>query len=256
MATIGIFDSGVGGLSVWKELYRSLPREKYIYFSDNAYCPYGEKSTETIVSRARFITGLLLQKGADIIVIACNTATAAAIAALRAEYPVKFVGIEPAVKPAAQGSKSRVVGVLATASTLHASKYQGVKERFEGDARIVERVGEGFVELVESGDLASPHAREVVERSLRPLLEAGADEIVLGCTHYPFLKSLIEEIADPDITVIDPAPAIARQTIKILDEEGIKTNIGPAQGQPDIELISSGSKEPLERMFSIVISSL
>ena len=256
MATIGIFDSGVGGLSIWKELYRALPGERYIYFSDNAYCPYGGKSDDTIVSRARFITDLLLEKGAELIVIACNTATAAAIATLRKEYSIKFIGTEPAVKTAAARSKSRVVGVLATESTLKASKYRAMKERVEGDARIVEKVGEGFVEIVESGSMDTPEALDTVRRSLQPLLDEGADEIVLGCTHYPFLKDLIGKIASGKAEVINPAPAIARQTIRVLSEEGIKTNAAPAQGRSGIELISSGPKEPLERMFETVCQDL
>ena len=146
---IGIFDSGVGGLSVFREIKKLLPEEEYIYYSDNAFCPYGEKSKEEIIERARTITSFLLEQGAEIIVVACNTATAAAIASLRKEYPIKFIGMEPAIKPAAAISKTGVVGVLATAGTLKAEKYLDNREKFSDNVRIVEHVGQGFVELVE-----------------------------------------------------------------------------------------------------------
>lgn len=188
MATIGLFDSGSGGLSVYREIVKLLPREDYIFYADNLYCPYGEKSREFIIDRAREITDFLLEKGADIIVVACNTATAAAIATLREEYPVKFIGMEPAVKPAALGTRTGVIGVLATAGTLHASKYLDTRDRYADGITVVEHVGQGFVELVESGDITGSHAEEVIRASLCPLLDEGADTIVLGCTHYPFLK--------------------------------------------------------------------
>lgn len=270
MATIGIFDSGVGGLSVLREIVRMLPEEKYVYFSDNAYCPYGEKSQDLILDRAREIVGYLLYKGADIIVVACNTATAAAIAQLREMYSepcdevrmltqgrrdhIKFIGMEPAVKPAALGTRTGVIGVLATDGTLHGSKYLNTKGQWEDEARIVEHVGQGFVELVESGDITGPHAEEVVGASLRPLLDEGADTIVLGCTHYPFLKDTIAKIAGPDIRIIDPAPAVARQLVKVMDEDCIphKKDIGSPCGTPDVILKASGSDEALKRTFSLI----
>ena len=184
---IGIFDSGSGGLSVLREIIKILPEEKYAYYADNAFCPYGEKTPEFIRERGRAITDFLLEKGADIIVVACNTATAAAISYLRNEYPVSFIGMDPAVKPAALSSATGVIGVLATAGTLKGSKYLTTKGLYEDDVKIVERVGKGFVELVERGILEGPEAEATVRESLVPLLEAGADRIVLGCTHYPFL---------------------------------------------------------------------
>ena len=253
-----------------REALKVLPRERFIYFSDNAYCPYGEKSADLILERAQEITNFLLFKGADIVVIACNTATAAAIAALREEYSepnekvrmltrgrldhVKFIGIEPAVKPAALGTSSGVVGVLATAGTLAGSKYLGTKEQWEGNARIVEHVGQGFVELVESGDLTGPHAEEVVSRSLHPLLDEGADIIVLGCTHYPFLKGTIQKLAGPGVRVIDPAPAVVRQLLRVMDEEGIayEKNAGSPDGAPDVELRSSGPSDALRRAYGLI----
>ena len=249
MATIGIFDSGSGGLSVYREIVKLLPYERYIYFADNAHCPYGEKSAEYIQDRARAITEILLGMGATIIVVACNTATAAAIATLREEYPeISFVGMEPAVKPAALGTKTGVIGVLATAGTLKGSKYLKTKGLYEDDVRIVEHVGEGFVELVENGILDGPEAYTTVKASLQPLLDAGADRIVLGCTHYPFLRPVIEALAGPAIQVIDPAPAVARQTVRLLEKDCVPIDEGPFS----IDLHSSGAPDSLRRIFARV----
>lgn len=248
MATIGIMDSGSGGLSVYREIAKALPDQHYVYFSDNANCPYGEQSQEFIIRRCREITSMFISKGAEAVVIACNTATAAAIAALRDEFDIPFVGMEPAVKPAALGTKSGVIGVLATAGTLKASKYLKTRGRFEDDVRIVEHVGAGFVELVESGKLEGPEAEEVVGRSLAPLLDAGADTIVLGCTHYPFLLPVLQKLAGPSIKFIDPAPAVARRLVTVLSEAGI------ALSDPDkgIELLSSGPDDALKRIFPLI----
>ena len=268
MASIGIFDSGIGGLSVYREIRKLLPAERYLYFADNAFCPYGTKSQDFIRERAREITELLVRRGADILVVACNTATAAAIAALRAEFSDQpsealqewsdgrldhlcFIGMEPAVKPAALGTQSGVVGVLATAGTLAASKYLNTKGLYEDDVRIVEHVGQGFVELVEAGELSGPRTEAIVRESLTPLLEAGADIIVLGCTHYPFLLDTLRKVADAytraagrePVRFIDPAPAVARQLLKVMDQEGIAH--GPVTpdsdlGTTDLTLLSSG----------------
>lgn len=247
MAVIGIMDSGVGGLSVFREIHRLLPSEKYIYYADNAHCPYGDKSPEYIRERCREITDFMTSRGASAMVIACNTATAAAIAELRREYDIPFIGMEPAVKPAALGTSSGVVGVLATAGTLKGSKYLNTKGRFEDDVTIVEHVGRGFVELVESNDLSSAHAREVVEASLRPLLDAGADSIVLGCTHYPFLAPLVSEIAGPGVRVIDPAPAVAKRLLDVLREKGISE----FDERPGVELFASGDDSVLKTIWEI-----
>ena len=249
MAKIGVMDSGSGGLSVLRELLRVLPEEEYLYFSDNAYCPYGEKSREFILGRCRAIVEDFLSQGARGVVIACNTATAAAIATLRAEYPhIPFVGMEPAIKPAVLSTRSGTIGVLATESTLHSEKYLDTRERYSQGVRVVEHVGEGFVELVESMDLHSSHTSEVVERSLTPLLEQGADTIVLGCTHYPFLIPVMQEIAGPDVNFIDPAPAAARQLARVLQAEGILTGEGPGC----VKLKSSGPTNPVRRLYEFI----
>ena len=224
-----------------KEIRKVLPSGRFIYYADNAHCPYGEKSAAYIQDRARTITRLLLDKGAQVVVVACNTATGAAIATLRAEFDIPFVGMEPAVKPAALGTKSGVIGVLATAGTLKASKYLNTKGIYQHDVRIEEHVGEGFVQLVER----LPETERVVRASLQPLLDAGADTIVLGCTHYPFLRPVIERIAGPGVRVIDPAPAVARQVLKVLREHGLE-DTGPEPGT--LELLSSGDPATLHAL--------
>ena len=249
---IGIFDSGVGGLSVFKEIRKLLPEQSYVYYSDNAHCPYGEKSREYIIDRARKITEFLLSKGCEIIVVACNTATAAAIATLREEYPVRFIGMEPAIKPAAKATRTGVVGVLATAGTLKATKYIDTRAKWAQGVTIVEHIGQGFVELVEKGILKGPDAESTVCASLKPLLDAGADTIVLGCTHYPFLSETISKVAselypERQITVIDPAPAVARHLVEVMQEEGIQD--ASEQGF-SIELHASGNPETLQNTYS------
>lgn len=245
---IGLFDSGVGGLSVFREVKKLLPEEKYVYFCDNGHCPYGDKSREYIIDRARHITDFLLSKGADIIVVACNTATAAAIKTLRSEYPISFIGMEPAIKPAASITRSGVVGVLATHGTLNAEKYHETRGRYADDVQVVEHIGKGFVELVESGQTTGREAEAIVMESIEPLLDAGADTIVLGCTHYPFISETINKVSEvlvPDrkITLIDPAPAVARHLNEVMTEEGIIRYDGFS-----LSLYASGDDTILKRM--------
>ena len=268
---IGIFDSGIGGLSVFREIYKLLPRQRYAYYADSAHCPYGGKSREYVENRARSITDFLLEKGADIIVVACNTATAAAIATLRNEYSdpkneevrqkvlrltsgrrdhIKFIGMEPAVKPASEHTETGVIGVLATAGTLSGNKYKTTRETFAKGVTVVEHVGEGFVELVEKGLTSGPEAESTVSNSVMPLLKSGADTIVLGCTHYPFLSETISKIAGPDIKIIDPAPAVARHLVEIMNEEGIQENEIQITQMPDVSLYTSGNLQSLETAFS------
>ncbi|MBR5211302.1 MAG: glutamate racemase [Bacteroidales bacterium] len=245
---IGIFDSGVGGLSVFREIVRILPEEKYIYWSDNAHCPYGEKSRDYIIDRARAVTSFLIEQGADIIVVACNTATAAAINTLREEFSVPFIGMEPAVKPAAQATRSGVVGVLATAGTLKATKYIDTRAKWAHDVKIVEHIGQGFVELVEKGNTSGPEAESIVEKSVRPLVEAGADTIVLGCTHYPFLADTIRKVAGTPVTLVDPAPAVAKHLMEVMQENGLIRKDGFS-----MSLHSSGEPETLKNTYNNLI---
>lgn len=242
-------DSGVGGLSVFREIRRLLPGEHYVYYSDRANCPYGEKDPEFIRGRCREITRLLISKGASVMVIACNTATAAAIGALRSEFDLPFIGMEPAVKPAALGTRTGVIGVLATAGTLKGSNYLNLKSDVQDGIRVVEHVGAGFVELVESGELYGPRAEDTVARSLKPLIASGADIIVLGCTHYPFLLPVMQKTAGPGIRFIDPAPAVARHLLDILRQKEISRD----DQRPGIELLTSGSPEQLRKNFNDLI---
>ncbi len=249
---IGIFDSGIGGLSVFREIRKVLPDEKYIYFADNAHCPYGEKSREYIIGRAREISGFLISEGADIIVVACNTATAAAISTLREEYPVRFIGMEPAIKPAALSTRTGVIGVLATAGTLKADKYLNTKGKYTEGIKIREHIGQGFVELVEKGMTEGSEAEEIVRASLKPLLDEGADRIVLGCTHYPFLMGTIRKIAselypERDIEIIDPAPAVARHILDTMEAEGLIRKDGFS-----VTLYTSGPSTQLEKSYEAI----
>ncbi len=213
---IGVFDSGVGGLSVWQELIKLLPEENYIYVSDNGYCPYGPKLKSYVVERARLITEFLIDKGADIIVVACNTATAAAIQTLRSSYNIPFVGMEPAVKPAALNSTSGVIGVLATQGTFKGELYLRTLHKFAAHTKVLEQIGTGLVELVESGNTHSEEALQLLKRYISPMMEAGADHVVLGCTHYPFLTDTIRKIAGDSMVIVNPAPAIANRTKELL----------------------------------------
>ena len=242
-------DSGVGGLSVFREIRRLLPEEHYVYYSDRANCPYGEKDPEFIRGRCREITRLMISKGASVMVIACNTATAAAIGALRSVFDLPFIGMEPAVKPAALGTRTGVIGVLATAGTLKGSNYLKLKSDVQDGIRVVEHVGAGFVELVESGELYGPRAEDTVARSLKPLIASGADIIVLGCTHYPFLLPVMQKTAGPGIRFIDPAPAVARHLLDILRQKEISRD----DQRPGIELLTSGSPEQLRKNFNDLI---
>ncbi|MCQ2159204.1 MAG: glutamate racemase [Bacteroidales bacterium] len=249
---IGVIDSGLGGLSVLKELVRVLPDAEYIYYADSANIPYGTKTPEFIRRRTAEIVSVLVGRGVGAVVVACNTATAAAIASLREAFPIPFVGMEPAVKPAATGTACGVVGVLATAGTLAASRYLDMRDRYAGGVSVVEHVGEGFVELVESGELDGERACEVVGKSLRPLLDAGADTIVLGCTHYPFLLPVMRRIAGPEVRFIDPAPAVARQLLRVLGKEmDGKENAAPA----DVTLLSSGDAANLRALWKTIEKS-
>lgn len=253
---IGIFDSGIGGLSVFREIRKVLPEQSYIYYSDSAHCPYGEKSKEYIIDRARSITRRLMGMGAEIVVVACNTATAAAISTLRKEFPIKFIGMEPAIKPAAALTKTGVVGVLATAGTLKAEKYLDTREKWAQSITVVEHIGEGFVELVEKGQTSGAEAEAVVQNSLVPLLEAGADTIVLGCTHYPFLADTIKKVAAAhgadgnSFHLIDPAPAVARHLLEVMEAEGIQT-VSPEGFS--MELLCSGDRKGLLHTYNSLV---
>ncbi|MDR0866974.1 MAG: glutamate racemase [Planctomycetota bacterium] len=212
---IGVFDSGIGGLSVLREIRRELPRERLRYFADTARMPYGERDFAEILILARRITQFLLARGVKIVVIACNTATAAALYPLRREFPqTLFVGMEPAIKPAAAKTRAGKIGILATPGTLRGAPYAGVVERFAGGVKIFEQVCPALATMIENG--AADELRPALEKWLAPLRAAGVDQLVLACTHYPLIAPLIREVAGRSINLIDPAPAIARQVKRLL----------------------------------------
>ena len=219
---IGVFDSGVGGLSVLREIRRRLPWEDLIYVADSQHVPYGNKTPEFIVERSRVLADFLLEMGCKAIVIACNTATVGAAAALRAEKPgIPIIGMEPAVKPAVAATKNGVVGVLATVGTLKSAQFAALLDKFATGVRVVTQPAPGLVECVEAGELDSPTTRSLVESFVHPLLEANVDVIVLGCTHYPFLRPLIQSIAGPEISLIDTGNAVAKQLEARLKEHSL-----------------------------------
>ncbi len=214
---IGIFDSGVGGLSVLRSIRKQMPFESILYFADQIHVPYGPRPLQEVRAFSREITQYLLERGAKLIVVACNAASAASLVSLREDYPeVPFVGMEPAVKPAAENTRSGRVGVLATPATFQGALYASVVERFASNVTLLQDTCPGLVMQIERGDLDSSATRAILERAIRPMLEQGIDTIVLGCTHYPFVIPLVEEIAGPDVRVIDPAPAVARQVEHLL----------------------------------------
>ncbi|MBR2420057.1 MAG: glutamate racemase, partial [Rikenellaceae bacterium] len=225
---IGVYDSGLGGLSVWRELHAKLPNESLTYLADGANCPYGGRPKEEIRRFADQAVGALIADGAKMVVVACNTATAAAIDFLRAKYAnIPIVGMEPAVKPAAMATRTGVVGVLATAGSLGGDLFLRTSARYADLARFIAAVGEGFVEIVEQSREATPEAEEAVRRVVEPLLDEGADQIVLGCTHYPFLREVIERvIGNREVAVIDPAPAVARRVEQLLDQFNLRADEG------------------------------
>jgi glutamate racemase len=213
---IGVFDSGVGGLSVLKHIRAALPRHRLLYVADSGHVPYGDKTPEYIRERSFALTSFLLEQGAAAVVIACNTATAAAAAALRERFEIPIVGMEPAVKPAVAATRSGVVGVLATVGTLESAKFAALLEQYAGDVEIVAQACPGLVEQVEAADLDGPATRELIELYTQPLLARGADTLVLGCTHFPFLRPLITTIVGPQVTLIDTGEAVAKQVVRRL----------------------------------------
>ncbi len=215
--SIGVMDSGVGGLSVLRELHRLLPQHPTLYYADQGHFPYGPRAPEEIHSFVDAITRFLLDQGAAVIVIACNTASANSLLQMRARYPqVPFIGMEPAVKPAAAASRSRVIGVLSTQVTAAGALYQRVLAQYAGDCRVLTQVAPDLVTIVEHGTQHQPESRAIIRQIVQPLLDAGADQIVLGCTHFPFLTDLLQQIVGADVTLVDPSPAIARQTARVL----------------------------------------
>lgn len=243
---IGVFDSGVGGLSVLHHIRRILPQERLIYVADSGHVPYGDKSAAYIEHRANKIADFLVSQGADAIVIACNTATAAAAASLRSQFNIPIIGMEPAVKPAVAATKSGVVGVLATIGTLESARFAALLERYAGEVKIVTQGCPGLVEQVEKGELHSSETRHLVERYTAPLLEKGADTLILGCTHYPYLAALIREVVGELIALIDTGEAVARQ----LQRRLLTELPGRTAGDATAHFFTSGELAQADRIMS------
>jgi glutamate racemase len=242
---IGVFDSGVGGLTILRAVRQALPCEHLVYVADAAYLPYGQKSPEQLRDRAMAIGGFLVLQGAKVVVVACNTATAAAIDVLRARLPIPFVGVEPAVKPAAAATRSGVVGVLATPATLASERYRSLIERFAGDIRIVAQPCAGLAEHIERGDLDGERTEQLLRGFVEPLLAERADVIVLGCTHYPLVAHIVQRIAGPGVAVIENGTAVAKEVARQLTLRGSARSSGTGS---DI-FWSSGPTQRIERLL-------
>ena len=218
---IGIFDSGVGGISVLKHIHALLPHEDLIYLADSKYAPYGNKTAQEITQRCLILSDDLLQKNVKAIVVACNTATAAAINELREIFDIPIIGMEPAVKPAAEASKNGVIGVLATVGTLKSAQFAALLESYGRNVKVVTQGCVGLVECIERGELHTPETKALIRLYTAPLLAEGADTIVLGCTHYPFVKEVIQDIVGEEITLIDTGAAVAKQLKRQLEENDL-----------------------------------
>jgi glutamate racemase len=245
-APIGIFDSGVGGISVLCEIRQLLPAENLIYYADSGHCPYGGKPRAAILDRANIITDFMLARQVKLVVVACNTATIAAVESLRDTYPIPFVGMEPAVKPAAAATRSGVIGVLATGAALAGEKFHKLVAQHAQGVRIITQPCPGLVECVEQGELSGETARRLITQYTAPLLAQGADTLVLGCTHYPFLRSLIGEIVGPKVTLLDTGAAVARQVQRVLQRERL-LNASSALGE--IQWHTSGDTKVFEHLY-------
>mgnify|MGYP001435503729 CR=1 FL=1 len=248
---VGIFDSGLGGLSVVRELRKQLPAQPMIYFGDQIHTPYGVRSLEEVRQLTTKAVQFLFGQGAQLIVIACNTASVASLKSLRAQFPeTPFVGMEPAVKPAAEQTHSKVVGVLATYATFQSELYASVVERFARDVKVLQSPCPGLVAEIEKGNLRGDETWKILHTALDPMIAEGIDTVVMGCTHYPFVIPLVKEIVGPDVVVIDPAPAIARRTEFLLKEHGWLNTEG---GQADIVFYTSGNPRSLSDLLPELI---
>jgi glutamate racemase len=251
ISPIGIFDSGVGGLSVLRAIRAQMPEESVIYFGDQGHIPYGPRPMEQIRDFSEAISNFLLQHHAKLIVVACNTASAAALKYLREKFPdVQFVGMEPAVKPAAEQTSTGKVGVLATPATFQGALYASVVERFANGVELFQNTCNGLVQEIEHGNLEGDETRRILEDALLPMLEKNIDTVVLGCTHYPFVIPLIQEIVGEKVRVIDPAPAVAKQVKRLLEAGGMKTQ---SSVRGEVKLYTSGDVTSLKSLLPLLL---
>lgn len=244
---IGVFDSGVGGLSVLRAIRQQMPEESVVYFGDQGHVPYGLRPMKQIQNFSEGITRFLLEQDAKIIVVACNTASAAALKYLRETFPdISFVGMEPAIKPAAEKTETGVVGVLATPATFQGALYASVVERFAAGVELLQSTCPGLVQQIEKGDLDGIETHRILEDALNPMLAKNIDTVVLGCTHYPFVIPLIERIVGDKVRVIDPAPSVARQAKRLLEADGLK-NLGDVRGE--VRYFASGPTDAMQSLL-------
>ncbi len=248
---IGIFDSGVGGTSIWKEIHHLLPYEHTIYLADSANAPYGEKPPEEIIRLSEKNTRKLLDMGSKIIVVACNTATTNAITHLRSNFNAPIIGIEPAIKPAALNSKSKTIGILATRGTLTSTLFSQTSDYYARNINLVEVEGRGLVELIEAGELDSPQMRSHLLKLLEPFFVNKIDYLVLGCSHYPYLIPILEELLPKDVVIIDSGEAVARQTRSILSVNNLLLKEVPTP-KPVPEFFSNTNPKVLENLTESV----
>jgi len=256
---IGIFDSGIGGLSVARAIIERLPNESFLYFGDTAHVPYGPQPRSAIQQYSEDITGFLLSQHCKVIVVACNTATTAAITHLRTKWPdIPFLGMEPAVKPGAKSTKTGKVAVLATAGTFKSQRYSSLMERFASDVELLENPCTGLVERIEQGQTQGPELENFLLPILSPMKAAGADTFVLGCTHYPFILPVLRKMLGEEVSIIDPAPALARQLERVLEREHL---LAATDAAPNYRFFTSGPSHQLEQLaeeilgFSVLVES-
>lgn len=250
---IGVFDSGVGGLSVLRAMRALMPNENMIYLGDQGHVPYGPRPMEEIQKFSERITRFLLKQNSKLIVVACNTASAAALTYLRKQFPeVTFVGMEPAVKPAAETTRTGRVGVLATPATFQGALYASVVERFGTAVELFQNTCPGLVGQIEKGELTSTATRSILEDALGPMLEKNIDTVVLGCTHYPFVIPLIEQIVGKNVRVIDPAPSVARQAKRLLEAAGMLNQSGERGA---VRFLTSGDPASMKSLLPLLLGS-
>lgn len=254
ISPIGIFDSGVGGISVLRAIREQMPAESVVYFGDQGHIPYGSRSMEQIQNFSETITRFLLEQGVKIMVVACNAASAAALKYLREKFPnVQFVGMEPAVKPAAEHTHTGKVGVLATPATFQGMLYASVVERFANGVELFQDTCPGLVQQIESGMLHGKETRRILQEALLPMLEQNIDTVVLGCTHYPFVIPLIQRIVGENVRVIDPAPAVARQTGRLLEAAGMRN---PSESKGSLKFYTSGDPDTLRSLLPMLLGEM
>jgi len=245
VVTIGVFDSGVGGLSILDEALQQLPHHNYIYFADSANAPYGDKPPQWIAERSLQICRYLVEQDCSAIVVACNTATAEAIATIRSTLDIPIIGVEPGIKPAAMQSQNGIVGVLATEATLNSDKFNALLATLPEHCQFIKQAGAGLVPLIEAGLIETPEMQALLRSHLKPIQDQGADTLVLGCTHYPFLKKMIRAVVGDSMTLIDTSDAVVRQLLRQMHQQGL---IVSSKHSPKLSLLSTANADTLEAM--------